>query len=553
MDTGLKAGDDVTDTGVYDVERIEKYEKFLYKVVLYKNGDSNGDGTINIKDLVAAKCIEEDKGSENIQGEYAADVNRSGKVDKIDLVAIRRNLGIDDNKELVKTKWESALNGVMPIIGYDGPDYDTSRGDKGYATSYVTDEIFGYIKELGINSLVFNRNDISYDLADLGRQQLELSEKYGLKAYMSDTQVSSPSGGGTPMKSTDDLEARNAKYDMYNSFGGYYIADEPLIKNPTIGSKNRPLISSFETQLGYIKDYSNVNAWYNLFPIISSTLNLAMGYNLSGVSRNKYKEYMNAVLDSGAEMLSYDLYLRDNDGKNENMGGFYKNIDEMRTMSKESGVPFMAFVQAGTYFDGEKINASQSSLTTVQEMYLEANAPLAMGAKGINYYSVIQILTNSYKKDGSVDLYRSGLINVEGKPNHGENNNPNYDYYNAAIKINKYIAKIDEVLMNSDSVGIISTDSNVNDNIYNKADKLTSYGAIKGVSGNNALVGCFDYYGKDVYMVVNTSISKSTTINLNIDEKSDYTYIGMDGVQKNGKGSLELNIPAGESVLVVMD
>lgn len=549
-DTELKVGDELKDVGIYDIERVEKNEKFLQRIILYKNGDANADNVIDLKDLVETKKFEIDKSSSNEAGKYAADINRSGNVDGTDARGLRKALS--GAGELTKTKQESALNGVMPIIGYNGPDYDTSRTSKNLPESYVTDDIFSQIKDLGFNTVLFNRNDVSIDLSWLGKQQLELSEKYGIKAFMNDTQVSSPEGGGTPLSSTDDLENRNAIYDVYKSFGGYYICDEPLIKNPTIGSQNRPLISSFTTQLGYMKEYTNINSWYNLFPIISGTLGWSMQRNLNGVNRDNYKEYMQAALDSGVDMLSYDFYLRDNDGKNEDMGNFYKNIDEMRTMSISTGVPFMAFVQAGSFFENEKQNVDQSKLTTVQEMFLEASAPLAMGAKGINYFYLMQTLNNSYKKDGSIDLYRSGLINVEGNPNHGENNNPDYDYYAAAKKINTFIANADEVLMNSDSKGIISTDTNVTENINNAGDKLTSYGNVSSVKGNNALVGCFDYYGKSAYMVVNTSIDSETTITLEIESNQKYSYTDMDCTTKSGNGTLTLNIPAGECVMVVM-
>ena len=303
-----------------------------------------------------------------------------------------------------------------------------------------------------------------------------------------------------------------------------------------------------------MKKYTNVNGYCNLFPIISPTLGWAMQSSISGVSRENYQNYMQAAIDGGSDVLSYDLYLRDNDGKEISREGFYKNIDEMRTMSASSGIPFMSFVQVGTYFDGKKKTVNQSTLTTVQEMYLEANAPLAMGAKGISYYSLIQSIGNAYKADNSIDLYRSGLINVAGQANHGEAtaNQANYDYYTAAKRINAYIAKIDEVLMNATSKGVIPN-STIKSYLSGANTNLTSYGAVTSVDGANALVGCFDYYGKNAYMVVNTSTSASETITLHMADTTSYTYTGMDCVSRAGSGTLPLNLGAGESVLVVVD
>ena len=224
-----------------------------------------------------------------------------------------------------------------------------------------------------------------------------------------------------------------------------------------------------------------------------------------------------------------------------------------RDVASDAGKPFYAFVQVGNYFKNNNSTVTeQSNLTTVQEMYLEANAALAMGARGISYYSLTQPYEFAVDTDGTVDLYRSGLINVEGVKNNGAGD-ANYEYFNAAKKINTYIDKIDEVLMNATYQAVVSTNKDV-------TGMVTQWGKIASVSGD-IMVGCFDYYGKEAYMIVNIAGDgggKGSAVDavLKFTEAQKGTYIAMgepDWSTMSSTMRFTKNIPAGEAVLVVLD
>lgn len=282
------------------------------------------------------------------------------------------------------------------------------------------------------------------------------------------------------------------------------------------------------------------------------------------MKEDSYKNYLREANNNGADFLSYDMYLRDN-SFNIKKEEFYTNLKWSSDVAKEVGKPFYAFVQVGTAFKKKQTSViAQDKLTTVQEMYLEANAALAMGAKGLNYYSLMQPIkfarwsTNGFIGIGAgsgYDLYRCGLINIEGQANHGAGGE-NYDYYNAAKKINVYVAKIDEVLMHADHKAVIATEDKVKEYVGG----VSSYGSLPSVScDDSVLVGCYDYYGREAYLVVSTScdaggVGRSQKVTLNFKTNTSYSYVGMDCEDKTGSGALTLsNLGSGEAVLVVMD
>lgn len=542
------------------------------RTVVYVTGDVTLDMAIDSRDIVALKKIATMNANATLShaGLAAGDVDNNGATDAVDVRLLRQKMleTVTAGKVLTKGKTYAIANGAMPIIGYDGPDYNADRGAAGKQADFITDEIYAMVKEAGINTVVSNYNQIGTDYTTASKM-LQLAEDNGLRVFLHDAYVSDKDNP-EQVKTADAMKANIAKYSMYNSFAGYYLYDEPYKSTAPDEDSGRLTITDFETPLGLLKDSANVNGYMNLFPNISTQIygeldnpNPSFWDQLFGndtlgdgetVTEANYKSYLTQAVQSGMEFISYDYYLRGNDYKNDKYA-FYQNMKWASDVADAQGVPFYAFIQVGTSFkDNNTGNVSQSNLTTVQEMYLEANAALAMGAKGLNYYSLIQPLAYAKNSNGSYDVYRSGLININGERNNGAGG-ANYEYFNAAKKINTFVAEVDEVLMHSVKKAAIATDSNVKSQVGGVA----SCGSVSSVSGNNALVGCFDYCGKEAYMVVNTSCDAGTTgstqtITLNFYSAKGYTYTGMDCVEHTGNNkSLALSIPAGEAVLVVLD
>lgn len=557
-----KGSETITDTtltqvGTYDITRIENGTVFVQKIVLYKTGDVNADNTTDIKDLVAIKDVVAGSTEYDLAGMYAADMNRSGTVDAVDVRGLRYQLA----NGLSSSKGVNILNGKMPITGYDGPEYQ-----------YLLDhpDTYSYIKDLGINMVALDREESGSKLSQ-SLFQLSEAEKNGIRVYINNGYIYDKENADGIADSdgsvkTDRYRNITAQYDGYRSFAGYYLYDEPYY-NAKVNGKY--CLDDLTTAFQALEKQANVHGYLNLFPYITN-MNNQLSVNSSNkniLTKDSYQTYVKKASTVGAEFLSYDLYLR-SDKAVQNVlfwskesyeirtEHFYKNLSWMRETAAEEGKPYHAFIQVGTDFSSSNDKSTeQKNLTTVQEMYLEANVALAMGAKGLNYYSLVQPSEYAKNTDSTYDYHRSGLLSANGEKNNGAGG-ANYEYYNAAKKINTYVDKIDEVLMNSENQALIVTNSTVKGYL---GDTVTSWNELSSVSGDEMLVGCFNYYGKSAYLVVNitpdegkTGSSKSVT--LNFTGSPAYTYTGMDCVSHSGNdNALTLTIPAGESVLVVMD
>jgi len=560
----------LTEIGTYDITRIEQDIKFVQKVVLYKSGDAHTDTEYEItaSDLVAVKWAALDENDNTLGEQFAADVNQSGTVDGFDAKAMRKALVSDSpNTYFTKVKGNTSLNGEMPIIGFDGPDVE-------FLEEKNAETIYSMIKDLGINTVLLNRVEVGTNYA-WSSSQLSVAEKYGLKLYLNDGYINDESnvdGIGSSLGDSAKTKVSNitSKYDGYSSFGGYFIEDEPMY-NAVYNSK-KP-IDNFDVPLTSLKGYTNIHSYLNLAPYIAGQINKQLGGSSSApMTYQNYKTYVDASSTAGVEALSYDMYLRGNGittgawfwestSYKIHTEDFWTNLDWMSTIAKadSNNNPFYAFVQVGNDFSDENKNATATAnLTTIQEMYFEANAALAMGAKGINYYSLIQPKEYVTSEDNSTDYTRSGLINYLGQANNGGSHGDNYQYYNAAKKINAYIKAVDEVLMNATSEAVITTNSTVAGYL---GSEVSSYGSIASINNTEVIVGCFDYYGQEAFMVVNITpdagnSGSSQNVTLTFNGAQSGQYIGMndtDWQTLNSSSTLTLDILAGEAVVIVLD
>ena len=538
--------EEVTTKGDYTVSRSIKGEKYDYTVALYQRGDADKtmDGQLTSLDLVAAKrAVGANEATFGHARYKAADSNTDGVVDEKDAAFMRRVLANGFEIHKTATKGYSTLGqGVMPIIGYGGPSDDTTknnpdvkeRSTQGGFDNLLDGEdgerVFSLVQELGINVFSSQVHQVGDKYNDSCRM-LKMADKYGLGVYINNAYLKGSDAA-------EQLSKQTAKYESFGSFYGYYLADEP----------GRTEIGNYTTQLTTLKNHVNIASYFNLKPIWDD--------DFRSNKETRYKEYLNSAFTMDTEAVAYDLYLR---GKTYKIGkqgeirtaDFYKSLDLARTASKSNkNKPFQAFVQTGAQWkDGSNDTVNKTNRVTIQEMYLEANAALAMGAKGIHYFNLIESVKQVEAGDND-----SGLITIKGEKNNNEGGD--HAYYDAAKKINTYVAKIDEVLMNATSKGVMVSDNTVSENIN---CCVSNYGVVNRVTGSDYMVGCFDYYGKDAYLIVNISPDEGGTgtpqsITLKFNSEVSYDYTRMDGKTGTGNGtSMTETVGAGESVLVVVD
>ena len=178
-------------------------------------------------------------------------------------------------------------------------------------------------------------------------------------------------------------------------------------------------------------------------------------------------------------------------------------------------------------------------------MRWSANTSLAYGAKGLQYFPVLQPSHFAYAETNRMDFQRNGILGAWG-------NKTQWWYY--AQNINKQVAAIDEVLMNSVNEGVIVTgeQAGLDTKGLQFIMDTTSWRELESVEGNT-MIGCFNYHGKSALYVVNyeTEYAQKVTLNLQGSYNLSITQSGENSKVKTS--TLTLDMQPGDGVLVVFE
>ena len=168
-----------------------------------------------------------------------------------------------------------------------------------------------------------------------------------------------------------------------------------------------------------------------------------------------------------------------------------------------------------------------------------------MGAQGIQWFPVLQPYQFTLAENGTWDFERNGLIGAIGNKN---------QWYYYAQKINKHIAAIDQVLMNSVSKGVIISGQQAKEDMELTSCVIESgtFNQFQSITGE-AMVGCFNYNGKTALYVVNYSYEYAQKLTLKFDGTQNIRKI-QNAEESFVKGSsLTLDMAAGEGILLVLE
>ena len=106
--------------------------------------------------------------------------------------------------------------------------------------------------------------------------------------------------------------------------------------------------------------------------------------------------------------------------------------------------------------------------------------------------------------------------------------------------------------MNSRNMGVIPVGEKPS-NMVLEPEKLATFRELVSVEADNALVGCFDYFGKSAFYVVNNDTTVKQSIKLNFDDNYGYEVIQRAVSKQTGGKQLSLTLETGEGVLVVLN
>lgn len=417
---------------------------------------------------------------------------------------------------------------VMPITGYFGPyphDYE-------HLPQYFTDEVFKLIADAGINLMVYSAADYA-NKPELVEKNLELGEKYGVGVFVTDNNVIEKRQQETI--TVEEVKTEIEKYSNHKAFCGMYVVDEPGTSYYMEGDGSK-WISSYKRIAEILQKDLDLLCYINLFP----AADWYQGYE------EKYVPYVVEYCDTlQPKVVCWDHYPFDKVGECHPEIYFY-NMDVIRTESMKRGLPFWAFIQAGSQW-----NDGWGRFESITPYFPDkggfdwlVSTSLAFGAQGIQYFPLLQPIQFTLTTSDEGDYERNGIIG-------GMCNKTQWYYYAQAI--NKHIAAIDEVLMNSVHKGIIVTGKQA------KADmsmttcviETETFEELVNVS-DGAMVGCFNYQGKMALYVVNYNFEQAQNITLKFDGVQNMKMIQNAKESETTANELTLNMAAGEGILITI-
>lgn len=423
---------------------------------------------------------------------------------------------------------------VMPIGAYYAPYSSTYSYNGNDLPEYISDEFYAKIADSGINLLMHSVTGYT-ESPKFVEKNLDLGAKYNIGVLVDDATITGQAGQEDI--SMEDITTQLSKYMNHPGFAGLYVVDEPT------------------TQYTYTVYNENHNI--EMYSKLSQLLNDEVGifcytnaFHSGGTEKEKavYERYIEDIYNSlHPQYLSFDRYVFDKNHA-KSMRNFFYDLEVMRKVSQKYNVPFWSYIGAGSQWnDGMTRFDSETPYYPDEGQFdWSVNVALSFGAQGIEYFPLIQPHYFAWAESTEFDFERNGIFGAWG-------NKTRWYYY--AQDINKHIAAIDEVLMNSVNKGVIASGAQaISDTAYAETSMLegTSWRELASVDGD-ALIGCFNYQGKTALYVTNYSYEYAQKVDLKFNGKYNFTVIQNAEVQHyTGKG-ITLDMYAGDGVLIVFE
>ena len=416
---------------------------------------------------------------------------------------------------------------VMPVGGFFGPYGGNQHAPNAQSLpNFFTEEYMKSFADCGVNVILYAEEEYG---GELGQIMLELGEKYGVGIFIHDNAIANMRGKDKEL-SVEWLSEKVSKYRNHPAFCGLYLMDEP-------GGK-----TFFTKDAG-----NNIEDCAELSRVLRQDLGLTLYANLIQINNKSQAQQYEGYLEEFCETMnpsyvSFDHYLW-GDGGTKTM--FLYNTAIVREYAQKYQLPFWTFMAAGGNFSMEGITTENGKPTEGQFDW-SINASLALGAQGIEYFTLIQPFYFAYTPEANVfDFERNGLLGARGNKNR---------WYYYAQDISKQISAVDHVLMNSVNKGVLVSGKEAKEDLSNArgvAMEGTSWRELAGIEGN-ALVGCFNFQGKTAFYVVNYDEVYAQDITLTFYDEYKMQVIQAGETDYVKADTLTLNMEAGDGVLIVV-
>lgn len=408
-------------------------------------------------------------------------------------------------------------NGRLPIGAYFGPFPKDPRWPDEPDT--LNDETFKIAHDGGFNFMIGFAERYPANAEAVARS-MECAAHNDMRMILSDANIEQ----GTieyKLKRDGRLPDIKAEYQSsivdhgaHKGYWGVYCVDEPL-------PDRFPLLAT-------IRD-----VFYEVSPDHLFFVNMLPTYAIHGMldvdwiydnmeREEQYKKYIAGYLDMvRPEVLCYDYYpyLQQFPAFG---GDFFVNLAVAREETKRRGLPFWVSPQAGVWGDPNCRGLS------IGEMRHQIYMSVAFGATGLVYY----VWTASAG-------HTQGLMK-DAKPTY---------LYNYAKECNLFIGRIENELLNQESLGVIVSGETLG-RIPEYA-KAKDTGSIAEIVGAHTLTGVFEKENGYNYLIVNNSITEKDEVTVTFRTAKARTAVYPDGREETLDGEkYTLRLDIGDCIFI---
>lgn len=417
---------------------------------------------------------------------------------------------------------------TLPIGAWVAPPYIDTVINTSITENYITPASYKDVADSGINAIY-----ALYDKVDSSGKSDTGNNAAILKAldYAADNGIVYVLRDGNIMSFVEEShKTASAFYQSvygHKGFGGVLAQDEP----------SALLFSALgEAKSNFVSEFGDDSAFMiNLFPTYATQAQLFGDSSSAYTYRDYIEQYVQKVLP---QYVSYDYYAMT--GGNPNIAsGVFENLSVVKEVCDEYGLPYWVFIQSCSFGNNRAVNQA--------EIDWQVNTSLAYGAKGIQYFTY----WTPYDDAGTSPDFYPSRSNEQIMAMVAPDGSKNATYYYVQ-KTNRQAAAAGEYLVDCGMAGVIQV--NGSPATVPEGDKLDSFRQLVGYEAEgDALIGCFDYFGKTLLYVVNNSIVNELEITLRLDKENEITTI-----REGAKGELiakdvALSLGAGEAELLLLN
>ncbi len=522
---------------------------------LYELGNINGDGAVNIIDLVIMKKYIAGQAALKQSQINACDINKDGDASALDLTEIV-NIILGIVKDAKKGITFSAY--AAPTISNSNSDTDTMQlayqklSEAGFTKAIALYEGASTVTGTDVYDTIAKRSAVAEAQANIA---LKMADKYNLKYYVKDWSLYGLGvNGGDEFSINSDVVNTEAQFKTI--IENMFSAQNPYVKNPAFAGNfgwDEPSVRD-NNALSWLTKY-----YYQQMNALGSKGELLINLLPAYVGEQGTGDYTGAWFWKKEVTKNYSSYIDDYINNIASTTGYicwdyyplmetYATSKAQRELNYFENFALIANKCKGKNIDLRNIIQSTSDTTGIRAINSKADlgfqiySGLAFGVKEFTYYQYAS--PNATTGNSLFNQITQKTTNV-------------YDY---AKEINHEVNKLADVYGDYTWDAVMTSKPNNGNFIAGLSTGCVN--SHNGVSIANAtvdtLVGCFNKNSGsgNAYMLVNAldvAYGQTSTVTLNVGSATSVTYY-VNGVENHAavsNGTFTVDVPAGSGVFVI--